>query len=573
MDGSTENAGVGRGRGRGQAINISIQSLFDREPPRSLEAEMSLLGSMILDPSVIGDVIGLIQGPGDFFKEAHGHIYKALVEVYDAHNSGDLVQIGNLLQERGVLEQIGGGEYLVDLANAVPSAANARHYAKIVGDKAKLRRLIDTAGKIMYEAFHAGDQGPEGARVVIDSAEASVFEIAQERSVSEAQRLGDLLDAEMRRIEAADFDGTGYTGVSSGYTELDEILCGLQPGEMIIIAARPSMGKTALALNLAEQISIGGAPVPGAPVSRSVPIALFSLEMSKNAIGQRMLSARAGVSSQALRGGHKIPDDQLRRLLQSAEDLRPAPIYVDDTPNMTVLQIRARARRLVQMFGVKVIMIDYLQLMTAPHAARESRQVEVSAISRGIKALARELNVPVVCLSQLNRASEQREGNKPRMADLRESGSIEQDADVIILLHREEYYHTQNPDWAAENPDKVGVAELIVAKQRNGPTGVVKLKWNHSTTRFENYDAHAIPPMGMPGSFVEPRGAGVSPKSGYSSPSQAASQFPGEKAPFNDPFQAAPKGFAPGKKSGPVENHRDGGGPDRDDEDLGDIPV
>ncbi len=573
MDGANGGGGFGRGNGRGPGVNISIQSLFDREPPKSLEAEMSLLGSMILDPSVIGDIIGLIQGPTDFFKESHAHIYKVLVEVYDAHNSGDLVQISTVLQERGVLDQVGGGDYLVELANAVPSAANARHYAKIVGDKAKLRRLIDTAGKIIYEAFHAGDQGPDGARVVIDSAEASVFEIAQERSVSEAQRLGDLLDAEMRRIEAADFDGTGYTGVSTGYGELDEILCGLQPGELIIIAARPSMGKTALALNLAEQIAIGGAPVPGAPGSRSVPIALFSLEMSKNAIGQRMLSARAGVSSQALRGGHKVPDDQLRRLLQSAEDLRPAPIYVDDTPNMTVLQLRARARRLVQTFGVKVIMVDYLQLMTAPHAARESRQVEVSAISRGIKALARELDVPVVCLSQLNRASEQREGNKPRMADLRESGSIEQDADVIILLHREEYYHTQNrEEWAAENPDKVGIAELIVAKQRNGPTGVVKLKWNHSTTRFENYDSHAIPPLGMPGSMIEPRG-GARPGSGYTSPSQAAAQFPGEKAPFHDPFQDAPGGFAPGKRTGPVQDHRDGGGPEREDDDLGDIPV
>ena len=277
MDGANGGGGFGRGNGRGPGVNISIQSLFDREPPKSLEAEMSLLGSMILDPSVIGDIIGLIQGPTDFFKESHAHIYKVLVEVYDAHNSGDLVQISTVLQERGVLDQVGGGDYLVELANAVPSAANARHYAKIVGDKAKLRRLIDTAGKIIYEAFHAGDQGPDGARVVIDSAEASVFEIAQERSVSEAQRLGDLLDAEMRRIEAADFDGTGYTGVSTGYGELDEILCGLQPGELIIIAARPSMGKTALALNLAEQIAIGGAPVPGAPGSRSVPIALDSL--------------------------------------------------------------------------------------------------------------------------------------------------------------------------------------------------------------------------------------------------------------------------------------------------------
>lgn len=588
MDGNAESNVEGRGRRRGKGApreRVSPwagQKLFDRDPPRSIEAEMSLLGAMILDPRVIGDIIPLMKGPEDFYKEAHGHIYRAIVQIYDTKNSGDLVQITNLLEERGVFEQVGGGDYLVELANAVPSAVNAKHYATIVSEKAKLRRLIDASGQIIYDAYHTGDLGPEGAREVLDTAEAAIFEIAQESSSNEPQHLADLLEGEMRRIEAEDFEGGAYSGVRTSYVELDEMLRGLQPGEMIIVAARPSMGKTAFALNMAEQIAIGGVPVPGAPPTRSVPIAFFSLEMSKNAIAQRMLSARSGVSGQTLRGGHRIPDDQMRRIIQAAEDLKGAPIYVDDTPNMSVLQLRARARRLVAQHGVKVIMIDYLQLMTAPQAARESRQVEVSTISRGVKALARELNVPVVCLSQLNRASEQREGNRPRMADLRESGSIEQDADVIALLHREEYYHVQDQDWAIENPDKVGIAELIIAKQRNGPTGVVRMRWNNNTTRFENYDAHAHAPGGYD-SFPEPKGAGAAPRhSGYASPSAAASGFGQvqgvEAPPFDDPFASAPKGptppstsFAPGKKTGPVENHRDGGGPD-DEYDL-DIPV
>lgn len=609
MDGEGNgNFGGGKGgggrrgqRGRAPADTATVKSMFDREPPRSVEAEMSLLGSMILDPSVIGDVIGRIKSRDDFYQEAHGHIFEALVEVFDKRNSCDLVQLQDWLRQKGVWDQVGGEQYILDLANAVPTSVNWPYYAEIVVEKARLRRLIAAAGQILYDAYHSGELGPEGTKEVLDRSERAIFEIAQEDTSNEPQHLGELLDAEMARIEREDFEGGAYSGVKSSYHELDEMLRGFQPGELIIIAARPSMGKTALALNLAEQISIGGVPVPGAPPTREVPIGIFSLEMSKNAITQRMLSARSGVSSQMLRGGHKIPDDDFRRLMEAAEDLKNAPVYIDDTPNITVLQLRARARRLVAQHQVRCIMIDYLQLMTAPGAARESRQVEVSAISRGVKALARELNVPVICLSQLNRASEQREGNKPRMSDLRESGSIEQDADVIILLHREDYYHTQDEDWLhdPENQEKIGVAELIVAKQRNGPTGLVKLKWDSRTTRFNNLDATSRPPVDM----IEPhtahmtrrptsggsghQGSGHRPPAaggggaGYTSPSHAAAAFQGD-APFvpNDPFAAArgavppspPRiSFAPGKKSGPVDGHRDGGGPDAGGE-L-DIPV
>ncbi|MFZ4573012.1 MAG: replicative DNA helicase [Phycisphaerales bacterium] len=551
----------------------SVQSLFERQPPQSLEAEMSLLGSMLLEPSVIPDVLGFLKGPDDFFKEAHREIYRTIVELYDTRQTGDLVQILDRLRDRGLAALAGDGQYLVELANSVPGPANAPHFARLVGEKAKLRRLIDAAGQILYDAYHAGELGPDGAREVLDKAESSVFDIAQEQSTTDPQSLAELLNTEMQRIENMEFTGSQLTGLSSGYRDLDEMTRGFQPGELIIIAARPSMGKTSLAMNIAEQIARGGVAYPG-PKTSEFPIAVFSLEMSKNAIVQRLLSARSGVSGQLLRGGSRLSREQFRSLMIAAEELKADPLYVDDTPSLTVLSLRARARRMVQRYGVRMVMIDYLQLMTAPGAARESRQVEVSAISRGVKALARELNIPVVCLSQLNRASESREGNRPRMSDLRESGSIEQDADVIILLHREDYYHIQDEDWKIENADKIGVAELIVAKQRNGPTGVVKLVWDSNTTRFKNFDPHAAPPpdyggpgKGVPAPQPKPKtGGGAAPWTQQAGP-------PGDSgsAPFAPTQAPAPGGAFGGRsKTGPIHGHRDGGGPDAD---LGDIPT
>jgi len=588
---SAANGGGGMRNWRGgkpQRQVTSMQKMFDRDAPHSIEAEKALLGSMILEPKIIPDVISVIQGGTDFYREAHGHIFTTLLEIYDRKDAGDLVQTVTLLRDRGVLDLIGGEDYLVELANSVPTAVNAPHFAKIVAEKAKLRRLIDAAGDILYSAYNVGDLGAEGAREVIDKAESAVFEIAQEKNSSDLMSLADILDEEMARIQAMDEGGVGMSGLPTGFVDIDNMLLGLQPGELLILAARPSMGKTALALNLAEGVATGSQAFAGAPHTRSVPVGFFSLEMSRSAISLRLLCAKARVKSQDLRSGRRLSKHDLHSLGAAADDLKAAPIFIDDTPALTVLNLRARARRMVQQYGVKAIFVDYLQLLTSPGSARESRQMEVSSISRGIKALARELNVPIVCLAQLNRAAEQREGNKPRMSDLRESGSIEQDADVIMLLHREDYYHKDDEQWQQENPDRVGLAEVIIAKQRNGPTGVVKMSWNSDFTRFTDLDPHAVAPGGYQ-SITSPFDGGGASKYPAPSPRQNsplpsrpsaqpsannASDFGSAiEAPWETPAGPAgatppARGFAPGKKTGPVENHRDGGGPGLDDFDM-----
>lgn len=536
----------GKRGGRTPVDQQELGRLFDKLPPHSLEAEMALLGSLILDPNGVMDVLSMVSSADQFYAAAHGRIFQTIVRVYDEHRSGDLVQLVDALRGAGVLEEVGGEEFLVRLADTVPSAANAVHYARIVADKARVRRLVRAAGEIVYDAYHAGELESEGVRELLDRAESAIFEVAQEDQASDPQLLKHLLDLEIDRLEA--IEGQGISGLPTGFDDLDKKLRGLQEGELIIVAARPSMGKTALALNLAEQVALGGRTPGDRSGGARVPVAIFSLEMSKAALVQRLLSARSGVEGTKFRDG-SLRDDDFQRVLAACNELSDARLFIDDTPGLSVMQLRARARRLAAQHGVRAIMIDYLQLLTAPGAGRESRQVEVSAISRQIKALARELKVPIVCLSQLNRASEQREGNRPRMSDLRESGSIEQDADVVVLLHREEYYHIGTPAWAEENPDKVGVAELIIAKQRNGPTGTVRLTWDARTTRFKN---HAPDDWGN--DEFEAGGGPVSPGGGYSGPGSggAAAGSPGGA-------------FTPGRSSGPVPGFRDGGGPDRDD--------
>ncbi|MDP6890691.1 MAG: replicative DNA helicase [Phycisphaerales bacterium] len=445
----------------------SLSELFSALPPSAIEAEMSLIGSIILDPDVCGDVVQIIRSGDDFFRPAHAELWSAILKLYDTHQSVDVVQLQQLMEDRGTLEQAGGLDYVVELAGSVPSAANAVHYARIVREKAMVRQLIKASGEILREAY----TNPESAADLLDEAERRIFKIAQEAESRQAVELSDLIRETIERLEAS--DGQPLTGVGSGFGALDTLTGGFQRGELIILAARPSMGKTAFALNIAEHMA-----------SRGEPVGVFSLEMSSAQLVQRVLASRSGVDGDRMRR-NVLRSSEFRALFAACDELRSAPMFIDDTPGLTLLQLRAKARRMKQQHGIQAVVIDYLQLMTSGHRT-ESRQQEVSEISRGVKALARELEIPVVCLSQLNRAAEQREGHRPRMSDLRESGSIEQDADVVMMLHRESYYH-RDEEWREENPDKVNLAELILTKQRNGPTGTIKLNWDSRSTRFREY--------------------------------------------------------------------------------------
>jgi len=542
-----------RGRPR-----IEAGDLFDRPPPHHIDAERSLLGSIMLEPMVLTEVVQIVPSAEMFYKEAHGVIYQCLVDTFESNQKGDLVLLAEALRARGMFEQVGGSEALMDLTRGVPSSASAPYYAKLIADASRLRRLIDASGEIMYEAYTQGGGTPGAAKQVIDQAEKKIFDIASEDVNAEPESLKELLIAEMTRIDEA--EGHAISGLSTGFDDLDDLLSGFQDEEMIILAARPSMGKTAIALNIAEQIAFGGA-TPWQPRAGAdpVPVGVFSLEMARGSLTQRLLSARSGVDASKLRTG-KVNDEEWERLTRASGELADAPIFIDDTPGMTVLTMRAKARRMKNRHDIRCIVVDYLQLLTSPTQARESRQVEVSEISRSIKALARELRVPVLCLAQLNRGAEQREGNRPRMSDLRESGSIEQDADVVMLLHREAYYHRGDPDWDINNPElqdherkelqeRLNTAELIIAKQRNGPTDTVKLLWDNKTVRFKSFDPmRSHSQYGYAGEIADPLAPDFAPRPDATGPNHG---YDGPRAPF-----------APGTRSGPEADFRDGSGDD-----------
>ncbi|MBX3372926.1 MAG: replicative DNA helicase [Phycisphaeraceae bacterium] len=524
--GSAPRSKAARGRDWQQ-----VAKLLNELPPHAIEAEMSLLGSVFLEPQVLGDILLVLRSGDDFFDPANGRIFDVMVELYDRHSSLDIVQLNQVLHDRDILNAVGGLEYLIELAQSVPSAANATHYARLVREKSSIRSLINAAGEILHEAYTSADE----PREILESAERRIYQIAQQTEQTHAVPMDQLVLEVLQLIE--ENDGRLVTGVPSGYADLDEMTQGLQPGEMIILAARPSMGKTALALNLTEQIATAGHPV-----------AVFSLEMSRQQLVQRLISARSGVDSQRIRRA-VLGREEWERLRRACSELHDSPIFIDDTPGLSMMQMRAKARRLRSRHDIKAIIIDYLQLMTSGRRA-ESRQVEISEISRSVKAMARELEVPVICLSQLNRAAEQREGHRPRMSDLRESGSIEQDADVVLMLHREEYYHQADPTWREHNPDKAGLAELIIAKQRNGPTGTVRLTWVSEITRFRDW-------------------TGMTEPDGWAGRHHAD---PPREAPPRDDRTTAPRSaFHARPDTGPVANFRDGSGPidagpDADDE-------
>ncbi|GMU25085.1 MAG: replicative DNA helicase [Phycisphaerae bacterium] len=450
---------------RSSSGDAAARGYGERIPPQDLEAEMSLLGSMMLNRDAIGDVLPIIHRNESerFYRPDHRKLFETLVDMYDRGDPVDLVTVRNELERRSLLQEVGGVDYIIQLAESVPSHLHAEHYARLVCDKAMLRDLIVAAGRIADEAYRHSDEAKE----ILDRAEQLLFQVTDQRITEQAAQLREYLHEIFQQIESR--EGHYITGVPTGFIELDDMLSGMQNGEMVIIAARPSMGKTAFGLGVAEHVA-----------SRAhKPAAFFSMEMSKQAIAQRLLCSCGRVDSHKLRRG-MLTEMEIQQLAAVCDELANVPLFIDDTPGMSVLELRAKSRRLRMRHNIEAVFIDYLQLMRSPGRS-ESRQQEVAEISGGLKALARELNIPVVVLAQLNRNPEGRTDNKPRMSDLRESGSIEQDADVILLLHREEYYKGENcPD------DLRNVAEVIIAKQRNGPVGTIKLHFNQSLTRFDN---------------------------------------------------------------------------------------
>ena len=420
-----------------------------------------MLGSMILDATCI-DIVVQIDRLEHFYRPAHQLVFQAIVDLRQAVKPIDLVTVRDELEHRKQLSSVGGVEYVVALVDGTPSAANAEYYAKIVRDKAMLRQLIVAGTDMVRQAYESSDE----AAAVVDEAEQTVFKIASDSIGEQAVDLKALLQKTFETLQET--DGRLITGIASGYHQLDELTSGFQKGEMLVLAARPSMGKTSCVLNVAEHMAV---------VERQ-PVAVFSLEMSKEQLAQRLLASHARFDLRQMRRG-MISAEDWTKLQLAAGDLEQAPMYIDDSPLLTVLQLRAKARRLKVQHDIQCVFIDYLQLMSY-HGRADSRQEQITEISRGIKALARELEIPVVCAAQLNRGPADRDSHRPRMSDLRESGSIEQDANVVMLLHCEDYYHRGEPDYMNNN-----VTELIIAKQRNGPTGTVKLTFLPNCTRFE----------------------------------------------------------------------------------------
>ena len=442
-----------------KAVDPSILKV----PPQNLEAEQSILGGILLENAALNPVLEIMAG-SEFYSDAHRKIFGGILELSDRNQPVDLITLSNHLRDKKQLDAVGGAVYLSQLVDNVPSAANIGHYARIVKEKSVLRNLIGTATEILNRTYGAGADVDS----VLDEAEHAIFEISQNKIKPSFYPLKDIIKDSVRTIERLYEKKELITGVATGFTKLDEMTSGLQRSDLIIIAGRPSMGKTAFALNIAQFCS----------VEEGVPVAVFSLEMAKEQLAMRMLSSEARVDSQKIRKGF-LGESDWPKLTTAAGRLSEARLYIDDTPSISVLEMKAKSRRLKAEHGLGLIVLDYLQLMKGS-AYSDTREQEISEISRSLKGLAKELSVPVVALSQLNRKVEDRTSRRPQMADLRESGAIEQDADVILFLYRDEVYNKSE-----DNPEK-GFAEVIIGKQRNGPVGTVKLVFQEKFPRFEN---------------------------------------------------------------------------------------
>jgi len=466
------------GRGQLETVKAVARSTV-RSMPQSPAAEAAVLGSMIIDPECIGEVIETLVNSEAFYWPGHQMIFEALIRLYEnvpkrqllgaggGQEGGeglDAVLLRDELEKRKQLQEVGGVEYLGKIMDSVPSSANVMYYAGIIKEKMLMRLLVQAASEILDGAYD--ETGEPGEK--LDDAERKIFAVTNRKIGGTASELKDLVSRAYELIQNR--EGKHLTGIATGFYELDELTCGLQNGEMIIIAGRPSMGKTSLALNMAEHMA----------VNDKTAVAIFSLEMGRQQLAERFLYSMGQVESQRGRKG-MLKTEDYEQLVKACGWLSEAPIYIDDTSGLTPLEVRAKARRLKSRHDIRCMIVDYLQLMSSGRRRVESRQQEITEISRYLKGLARELDIPVVVLSQLNRSPEGREGHRPKMSDLRESGSIEQDADVVMLLHREDYYHRGEEGYNEDNN-----AEVIIAKQRNGPTDSVKLIFREKFTRFEN---------------------------------------------------------------------------------------
>ena len=437
------------------------EALLKRVLPHSIEAEQSVIGSMILDQEAITIASEIIL-PEDFYNKQYGVLFSAMVELHDEGKPVDIVTLQDRLKEKDVPPEVSSLEFIRDIITAVPTSANVRYYARIVSEKSTLRKLIRLVGEIENNCY----AGKESLEVILEDTEKQVFDLVQRRNTGDNVLIRKIVMNALQRIEAASMNDGNITGIATGFFDLDVMTSGMQPADLVLIAARPSMGKTAFVLNIAQH----------AAFKLKRPVAIFSLEMSKEQLVNRLFSLESSVDAQHLRNG-QLDENEWEKLIESAGVIGKSKLIIDDTPGISIQELRSKCRKFKLEHGLDMIIIDYLQLMSGGGRS-ESRQQEISEISRSLKALAREMNVPVLALSQLSRAVEQRPDHRPMMSDLRESGAIEQDADVVMFIYRDDYYN--------KDTEKPGVAEIIIGKQRNGPVGTVELAWMAKYTRFAN---------------------------------------------------------------------------------------